>query len=768
MRKWTYLVAALLIGGTAATVTSCIDNEEPAGITELRGAKAELLKAKAQVEAADAAYRMAETAWMQAKADYEAELAKQEAFKTQWHEAYTASEKQRIEQEMQISAEQFKADLLAKQQATAQAQAEYDKAIIAIEAALVGYKESVYAAELEKLLNDTYSITYQYWVADGNNPEGGYWVEASMNCSGLSNLSTRIASAQQNIARVMRQKAALEFSYDINTKIAATEGQLAVEKGTLEGLEKTLENLKVLQGKPYEEWDAQYKVYEEQQKELNIQKTNLSLAEKEALKPILEKQTANAKAATAKSEFAFAIPAEIQDNFYYIDYVYDNQAIKDSEGKWSYPNGIKAMLTMDEKAIALQNLFLSMNGYIVSDNQLEQANRRLAQYKITNDNNQNYYTNTLLPTWKAALEAYKTLFDAGKYFASGINDYDVIVKEFDTYMNLPQGTAAEITAKETAQKSFATKLKAYLAKRAELDGFKIMKTADATKVIDPTVEADWTQWLAIGSMDGMFGTDIFNDYPNYGGAYKDYAEAARKIGYSYSINPAYSRCVEYTYEEYLKSDRNMQEPNWGNGDAKIVFDSRWQYESLKSAIDNKPSWDKLYADLKALEDANDKAQNDLKLLQMAVAEERAVIESDFDAQEAAIDVQLAGIDNIMSVIKQVIQNAQGGYNYENALQNLKNAIAALESGTVYHGTDFSFSTGSSSIPAQKAVIAMYEKLLAALKDGSYKPQEDAQIAYYQAQINTYQNQVDALTVLFNAASKKKDQLLAALAGTPAQ
>lgn len=770
MRKWTYLVAALLIGGTAATVTSCIDNEEPAGITELRGAKAELLKAKAQVEAADAAYRMAETAWMQAKADYQAELVKQEAFKTQWHEAYTASEKQRIEQEMQISAEQFKADLLAKQQATAQAQAEYDKAIIAIEAALVGYKESVYAAELEKLLNDTYSITYQQWVV-ADNPEGGYWTEASMNCSGLSGLSNQIARAQNTIARIMRQKAALEFSYDINTKIAATEGQLAIEKGTLQGLEKQLENLKVLQGKPFEEWDAQYKVYEEQQKALDIQKTNLSLAKEEALKPILEKQTANTKAADAKSEFAFAIPEEIQNDFFNIDidYVYNNQAIKGSEGKWSYPNGIKDMMTMNEKAIALQNLFSNIDRYIVSDNQLEQANRRLAQYKITNDNNQNYYTNTLLPTWKTALEAYKTLFDAGKYFASGINDYDVIVKEFETYMNLPESTAAEITAKETAQKAFATKLKAYLAKRAELDGFKIMKTADATKVIDPTVEADWNQWLAIGgNKDSMFGYDIFNNYPNYGGAYKDYVEAAKKIGYNYSINPAYGRCVEYTYEEYLKNNRYMQENNWDDGDAKVVFDSRWEYESLKSAIDNKPSWDKLHADLKALEDANDKALNDLKLLQMAVAEEKAVIESDFDAQEASIDVQLAGISSIMSVIERIIQNGQGGYNYDNALQNLKDAIAALESGRVYQGDDFIFSTGNSSIPAQKAVIAMYEKLLAALKDGSYKPQEDAQIAYCQAQINTCQNQVDALTVLFNAASKKKDQLLAALAGTPAQ
>ena len=33
MRKWTYLVAALLMSGTAATFTSCIDNEEPAGIS---------------------------------------------------------------------------------------------------------------------------------------------------------------------------------------------------------------------------------------------------------------------------------------------------------------------------------------------------------------------------------------------------------------------------------------------------------------------------------------------------------------------------------------------------------------------------------------------------------------------------------------------------------------------------------------------------------------------------------------------------------------
>ena len=37
MRKWTYLVAALLVGGATTTFTGCIDNDEPAGIEQLFG-----------------------------------------------------------------------------------------------------------------------------------------------------------------------------------------------------------------------------------------------------------------------------------------------------------------------------------------------------------------------------------------------------------------------------------------------------------------------------------------------------------------------------------------------------------------------------------------------------------------------------------------------------------------------------------------------------------------------------------------------------------
>ena len=61
------LFGALMLGA-AGTFTGCIDNDEPAGIENLRGAKAELLKAKAAVEYAREAYKRAEAAWMQAKA----------------------------------------------------------------------------------------------------------------------------------------------------------------------------------------------------------------------------------------------------------------------------------------------------------------------------------------------------------------------------------------------------------------------------------------------------------------------------------------------------------------------------------------------------------------------------------------------------------------------------------------------------------------------------------------------------------------------------
>ncbi len=49
MRKWTYLVATLLMAGTTATFTGCIDTDEPEGIAELREQSLILSKLKLQL-----------------------------------------------------------------------------------------------------------------------------------------------------------------------------------------------------------------------------------------------------------------------------------------------------------------------------------------------------------------------------------------------------------------------------------------------------------------------------------------------------------------------------------------------------------------------------------------------------------------------------------------------------------------------------------------------------------------------------------------------
>ena len=92
-KKWTYVAIVSMMLGVAP-------------VEELRGAKAELLKAKAQVqlalaevEAANARYRDQETAWMKAKADYEAQVAREKELQNDLLEAKNEIEKQKAQAE---------------------------------------------------------------------------------------------------------------------------------------------------------------------------------------------------------------------------------------------------------------------------------------------------------------------------------------------------------------------------------------------------------------------------------------------------------------------------------------------------------------------------------------------------------------------------------------------------------------------------------------------------------------------------------------------
>ena len=193
------LFGALMLG-TAGTFTGCIDNDEPAGIEELRGAKAELLKAKAAVEQANAAYRQAETAWMQAKVQeqellnkgielgnqkLELELKVQEA-KTEAEIAYWQSQLEQTKAELEINKVKWEALLLQSKQNLAYAQQAYDNAMAAIEASkLVLSKEELAVLEAaqgrvnalsealgtaHEELNKKAEALNKLLTADSNNP----------------------------------------------------------------------------------------------------------------------------------------------------------------------------------------------------------------------------------------------------------------------------------------------------------------------------------------------------------------------------------------------------------------------------------------------------------------------------------------------------------------------------------------------------------------------------------------------------------------------
>ena len=163
MRKWTYLVAALLMAGTTATFTGCIDTDEPEGITNLRGAKSELIKAQAAVELVEVEMQKAKVANQELlnkaqelanqKAEYDNQLqaleVKLKELDLEIQQARNDAEKARIQAEiaqankekadavnnMTLAAERFKEDMLAAQEATARAQASYDLAMEEIELA---------------------------------------------------------------------------------------------------------------------------------------------------------------------------------------------------------------------------------------------------------------------------------------------------------------------------------------------------------------------------------------------------------------------------------------------------------------------------------------------------------------------------------------------------------------------------------------------------------------------------------------------------------
>ena len=218
MRKWTYLVAALLMSGTAATFTSCIDTTEPAGIEEMRSAKADLLRQKAELQKA-----------LVEKQSIENQIA---ALNVELQQAINAWKMDSLKAKQDTLALSLETKLLEMQQLKAQADYNLQKALEQINVDLITMKDDIYMRELSYY--KALLIGGKYYKEDGS--------EGTITGNGALN---DFSDAQNTLLGYKLDQIAYEaqkptFKPRLEARKAKEEAELAIHKSLL----ATVEDLK--------------------------------------------------------------------------------------------------------------------------------------------------------------------------------------------------------------------------------------------------------------------------------------------------------------------------------------------------------------------------------------------------------------------------------------------------------------------------------------------------------------------------------------------
>lgn len=776
MRKWTYLVAALLMGGVSTSLTSCIDNDEPAGINDLRGAKAELLRAKAAVENAEAAIKTATAAIEQAKADYAQEKVAQEKLYTDWLTAKYEDDKTALQQDAAIREQAYLQKLYQAQSAAKQAELDYQRALAQIEIALGTAKDDAYAEALQDLLyNKTFTIPSYQISVDPVTHEVTITSTGSSTTTiyGLKNLSQQLANAKQELAEAIQQNLILGYKFDkdaLKNDVAVT---VEVKKAELAVEEKALAELKEIIGISLDDFEAKYQEIADKKKEAENNKTNVSI---EKAKDLAENYDGKAQELKnkkeAQSEFTFDIPAAVQNDFYNIVAskagsatgdevaIYQNilkQATADAEGEYAFTNGMKVNTT----AAIKKSIINAVKGDVEEKTeaqdvaQLEQA-MKLAEEAETELKKS---FDAAEKTWKAAAAAYDKAYKADKYHITGQSEYDVVKGAVETYNNSDK-SAADQTALINAYKKYLNG-DGTLEGRTKLDGFKPADNINIATATADNLSARLTAFLAAND-DDRFGTAT-PEMP--GGYYKALTEAAEDFGVDVDVDQR----TAYTYEEWTAAQETSTTlPGATSGTATFNYFTAMDKhaEAVKAYEDaaNVADWVTLLANIEKVEDAVLAETNALQLEEADLEKVKAEIEAKYEVQEATYQAEINSYKGILDAMAAAVPDVSGlgsitTANYDQAIANLKAEIAEYESADLNEGTG-EITLGT--ISAKKQEVALYENLLAGLEDESYQTAEEILKDYNDAMIEAYNMKIEVLQVLFDKANAQKDSYMEAL------
>lgn len=780
MRKWTYLVAALLMGGVSTSLTSCIDNDEPAGINDLRGAKAELLRAKAAVENAEAAIKTATAAIKQAKADYAQEKVAQEKLYTDWLTAKYEDDKTALQQDAAIREQAYLQKLYQAQSAAKQAELDYQRALAQIEIALGTAKDDAYAEALQDLLyNKTFTIPSYQISVDPVTHEVTITSTGSSTTTidGLMNLSQQLANAKQELAETIQQNLILGYKFDkdaLKNDVAVT---VEVKKAELAVEEKALAELKEIIGISLDDFEAKYQEIADKKKEAENNKTNVSI---EKAKDLAENYDGKAQELKnkkeAQSEFTFDIPAAVQNDFYNIVAskagsatsdevaIYQNilkQATADAEGEYAFTNGMKVNTT----AAIKKSIINAVKGDVEEKAQAQDVAQLEQAMKLAEDAETELKKSfdAAEKTWKAAAAAYDKAKKADKYHITGQSEYDVVMGALETYNNADKSDATKLAAAQTA---LINAYKKYLngdgtlEGRTKLDGFKPADNINIATATADNLSARLAAFLAAND-DDRFGTAA----PTMnGGYYKALTEAADDFGVDVDQRTA------YTYEEWTAAqEASTTLPGATSGTATYnYFTAMDEHAEAVKAYEeaaNVADWVTLLANIEKVEEAVLAETNALQLEEAELDKVKAEIEAKYAVQEATYQAEAKSYGDILNAMAAAVPDVDGSLgtitqaNYDQAIANLKAEIAKYESADLNEGTG-KITLGT--ISQKKQEVALYENLLKGLEDGSYQAEEEILKNYNDAMIEAYNMKIEVLQVLFDKANAQKDSYMEAL------
>lgn len=750
MKKWKFLVATALVCGALTTVTSCIDNDEPAGIEQVRGAYAELYKANAAVQQAEAQIKLAQAETEKQRAALQEQLAKQqellnEGIKLQNELQAAQNEEQKAQIEARLAdlkRAQEQADLnhqatmLNLQTALAAANQAYLTAMAQLEAAKITAANDVYEAQIEQLVADLSEI--QEDITDEN-------IAILQAEADIYDLKTKPGTTTERI-----------LTADVTSK------KIAYKKDSLTLLyaQQDLEFLKATNEKPVSEWEDAKRDIQDQIDSIAVVASNLKIEKEKKsaeLDPLNEKSTKIGQKKLVEGTITFDVPAELQNDFYnyFVTYI-PNDVDKNFERdlltgdmklKGSF---VSNKLSLEDRTDYMTSLVLDIQHFYleqfesVTGYKYNEQGKAAAQQKLKNLKDQlevkkaKFEADTAV--WKSAMTAYDTAFKAYKYG----DLYGETANAITAYQDKVNVTPAlSATEEKAAGEALIATLKAYYEKRKAFDGVEPTNPADGktwAETIAATDAVDQIKANVNANSTSMLGSQNLNN----GGAIADFIEASQAAFGTGSFTGNMAEPV---------GDASLAVP----AEDRVYSGSYYTYVSVKkqiSIIENIDKWVAFASDLKGIQ---------------------AALQTEIDA----IDAELEAVEVEKKPIEEALRNLTAQYNYFNTTRkNTLNKIKAALELAIQTGKDLA----SDILDLEEAVLKAEKDLAVdelALQNAEHvldlfkEGKTDAQVLVAQSikrfedEIARRQDQIAELQRQFTYYTAQKDALLALIvSGNP--